>query len=71
MHRKLTAGCQILTLLLGFWRDPINITCKLPKDGPVLSHVGLRLRYYAGLQMTEVPGGILHLKPQQCVKYLL
>jgi hypothetical protein len=31
MHCKLTAGCQILTLLLGFWRDPINITCKIAK----------------------------------------
>ena len=31
MHRKLTAGCQILSLLFGFWWDPINITCKIAK----------------------------------------
>jgi hypothetical protein len=68
MHRKLTAGCQILTLLFGFWRDPINIPYF--KDGKVLSHLVFMSKVLPG-SLTDFSAwvGICTSSQQQCVKY--
>ena len=43
MDLKLTAGCQISTLILGFVGEIIYISHdKLPKDGKVFYHLELK-----------------------------
>jgi uncharacterized membrane protein len=50
MDLKLTAGCQISTLILGFVGEIIYISHdKLPKDGKVFSTWSLNQRYCTGL----------------------
>jgi hypothetical protein len=42
MHLKPTAGCQISTLILGFAGTLYIYHEKIPKNGKVLCHLGLR-----------------------------
>jgi hypothetical protein len=47
MHRKLTAGCQISTLIFGFAGGTLCISHeKLLKDGTVLCHSGFRSKVF-------------------------
>jgi hypothetical protein len=48
MHLKPTAGCQISTLIFGFGGTLCISHEKLPKDGKVLCHLGLRSKVLPG-----------------------
>ena len=49
MHLKLTAGCQISTLIFGFGGGTLYIFHeKLPKDGKVLCHSGFMSKVLPG-----------------------
>ena len=49
MHLKLTAGCQISTLIFGFVGGNLYIFHeKLPKDGKVLCHSGFMSKVLPG-----------------------
>ena len=48
MHLKLTAGCQISTLIFGFGGTICISHEQLPKDGKVLCHSGIRSKVLPG-----------------------
>jgi hypothetical protein len=51
MHLKPTAGCQISTLIFGFWGGNPTLCIsheKLQKDGKVLYHLEIRSKVFPG-----------------------
>jgi hypothetical protein len=48
MHLKPTSGCQISTLIFGFGGTLYISHEKLPMDGKVLCHLGLRSNVLPG-----------------------
>jgi hypothetical protein len=64
MYHKPTTGCQISTLLFGFWETLWISHDKFPKDGKVLFHFGFESKILlVPLTDLSVIGGILYLKP--------
>jgi hypothetical protein len=51
MHLKLTAGCQISTLIFGFGGTLYISHDKLPKDGKVLCHLEFKSKVLHGRLM--------------------
>jgi hypothetical protein len=48
MHLKSTAGCQISTLIFGLGGSLYIFHEKLPKDGKVLCHLGVKAKVFPG-----------------------
>jgi hypothetical protein len=64
MHLKLTAGCQISTLIFGLWGTPTHIPWKITEGRQISFPFGIYVKGNArAFNWLTCLGGIMHLKP--------